>query len=185
MNEAKSNDSGSPNGDDPTLSNDPVFLNQEIEALHSRIYHLRRTNNMIRKEYAEDPDCIQALHENLVIVERKLNALFVYFKLYRHITRKAHSLTKFYKSDLQYRDKMERSQRERAKQQHQLQGQETRKLKEYDLDFVAQRLREKGKELKENGKGSEALKSNSKQKRKSEVNKPKSKETTGQKETSQ
>lgn len=135
MNESKSTESA------PTLSNDPVFLNDEIEALHSRIYHLRRTNTMIRKEYAEDPDCIQALHENLIIVDRKLDALFVYFQLYRHITHKAHPLTKVYRSDLKVRDKMEKQKREPL-------DKSPRKLKEFDLDFVARKLKEKGKELK-------------------------------------
>merc|ERR1712087_717843 len=78
--------------------------------------------------------------ENGVVIERKLKALFVYFELFRQITRKPHELEKVYASDL----------RVKQRQQKQIEQQKVvskGKLKYFDLDYVAQKMREKTLEL--------------------------------------
>ena len=144
MNESKSSESN-----EPKLSNDPIFVNDEIDRLHRRIFHLRRTNNEIRKHYSDDADCIQALKENVVIIEQKVNALIIYFRLYHQLTAKQHTYTKLYESDIKTKEKLN----QHATYDHgdyfynDSQSKQPRKLKEFDLDYVAQKLREKTKEL--------------------------------------
>eukprot|EP01084_Bolivina_argentea_P086746 156763_1 len=128
MNESKDNN-------ETHLSNDPIFVNDEIETLHRKIFHLRRTNNEIRKLYSNDPDCIQALNENGIIIEKTLNSLFIYFKLYKQLTQKEHFYIKLYESDIKIKNKFDKKKIK------------NKQLKEFDLDYVAQRLKEKTKEL--------------------------------------
>eukprot|EP01083_Nonionella_stella_P189193 699122_1 len=136
MNESKSNS----NSNEPTLSNDPIFVNDEIERLHRKIFHLRRTNNEIRKFYSDDSDCVEALHENVVIIERTLKPLFIYFELYHELTQKHHFYTKLYESDLKIKDKLNKHSTYSMQQK-------PKKLDEFDLDYVAQRLKDKSKEI--------------------------------------
>merc|ERR1711902_425988 len=49
---------------------------------------------------------IQALNENVIIIEKDLNSLFIYFKLYHQLTQKQHFYTKLYESDLKIKDKL-------------------------------------------------------------------------------
>merc|ERR1719242_1269450 len=144
MNESKSNES-----EQPKLSNDPIFVNDEIERLHRRIFHLRRTNSEIRKHYSDDVDCIQALKENVIIIERNLNALIIYFRLYHQLTGKQHAYFKLYESDLKTKEKLNKhSIYDHGDYFYQnKQGKQPRKLQEFDLDYVAQKLKEKTKEL--------------------------------------
>ena len=136
------------------LSNDPIFVNDEIERLHRKIFHLRRTNNEIRKLYSDDVDCIQALNENIIIIEKNLNSLFIYFKLYKQLTTKQHFYTKLYEKDLKMQEKLNNHHTYNDEQKNSDNLNDNpltnphRKLKEFDLDFVAQRLREKSKENK-------------------------------------
>mmetsp|Transcript_10985 Transcript_10985/g.16605 ORF Transcript_10985/g.16605 Transcript_10985/m.16605 type:complete len:176 (+) Transcript_10985:261-788(+) len=136
---------------DNPLSNDPIIVNDEIDRLHRKIFHLRRTNTEIRKYYSDDADCAQALQENLIVIDHTLQALFVQFELYQQLCNKQHFYIKLYESDLKMRDKLnsftsfqnDPSQSLSQQQQHS----SVKKLKEFDLDYVAQKLKEKTKEL--------------------------------------
>ena len=144
------------NNNHTQLSNDPIFVNDEIERIHRKIYHLRRTNNEIRKFYLDDQDCVQALDENIIVIEKNLNSLFIYFKLYKSLTNKEHFYTKLYEKDLKMQEKLDQhGTYNDDNKTHQDPIKHPRKLKEFDLDYVAQRLRDKTKELeaqKENDK---------------------------------
>ena len=126
------------------LSNDPIIVSDEIESIHRKIFHLRRTNTEIRKYYADDPDCIQALNENIDIIDQKLNQLFLYFDLYKELTTKQHFYVKLYESDLKMKDKLKKH------TNYNEPSTSNQKLTEFDLDYVAQRLKQKSKELQEN-----------------------------------
>ena len=130
------------------LSNDPIFVNDEIERIHRKIFHLRRTNNEIRKFYLDDQDCVQALNENITVIEQNLNSLFIYFKLYKSLTNKEHFYTKLYEKDLKMQEKLnDHNTYNDDNNDNKDPIKHPRKLKEFDLDYVAQRLREKTKEL--------------------------------------
>ena len=158
MTESKYNDYHSKDKDSnqTQLSNDPIFVNDEIERIHRKIFHLRRTNNEIRKFYLDDQDCVQAFNENIIVIEKNLNSLYIYFKLYKSLTNKEHFYTKSYEKDLKMQEKLEQhATYNDDNKDHKDPINYPRKLKEFDLDYVAQRLRDKTKELeahKENGK---------------------------------
>merc|ERR1712204_75270 len=108
----------------------------------------RRTNNEIRKHYADDVDCIQALQENVSIIEQNVDALIIYFKLYQQLTAKQHFYTKLYESDIKTKKKLnQHSTYQHGDYIYRNNGKQTRKLQEFDLDYVAQKLKEKTKEL--------------------------------------
>jgi len=115
------------------LSGDPNYVSEEINRMHTKVYHLTRTNREIRENYWDDADCREAFEENKVTIEREMETLFVYFKLFQ-------SLKQGRKHDLQaqYAKKMARWEQ---KQQAIAQEEEMeRKKLEQQMDL----LREKG-----------------------------------------
>merc|ERR1711933_434174 len=88
-----------------------------------------------------------------------MGALLIYFKLYHQLTAKQHFYTKLYESDIKTKEKLNKFD---SSYQHSdyyyrnEQNKKPRKLKEFDLDYVAQKLRDKPKELeKQKNKKSE------------------------------
>ena len=84
----------------PQLTNDLNHVMFEIETIHNRIFHLRRTNKEIKQFYKDDVDCQLAYNENIDVINRNLKNLFVYFDLYTDLTNgQIHKYSSLYETD--------------------------------------------------------------------------------------